>query len=155
MSKTTKKETTNNSIFNLSLKDYKIKLQECDNETVNETEKALNTKNFHIELRDTTSCIMFVRDANNHTVFNVYDNFRIQFTKVNADKYEKELLKDNRFYTHIYKHERFISAKAKDVKDFINLCEYCYKCIAQYEKETVKATEKTTKAQKKEVAKQA
>lgn len=152
MSKTTK--TTNNVLANVTLKELKLKLQELNETIVDAIESELNNEKFHIELRDTTSCIMFIRDVNNNVVFNVYDNFRLQFTKVNADKYESELLKDERFYTFTYKNQRFISAKAKDTNDFINLCKYAYKCIENYQKALAKATEKKAKATEKQTSEQ-
>ena len=105
-----------------------------------------------VELRDTTSCVLFVRDEHNNVLFNVYDTFRIQFTTQQAKKYANELLKDSRFYTFDYNQKQFISAKSKDVNDFIDLCKYCYKAIDTSEKATTKTKATATeKAQSKKV----
>ena len=109
---------------------------------------AIQDEKHKIELRDTTNCIMFVRDEHNNVLFNVYDNFRIQFTTQQAKKYASELLKDDRFYTFTYKQKEFISAKSKDINDFIDLCKYCYKAIDASEKATTTATKQEQKAKK-------
>ena len=101
-----------------------------------------------VELRNTTNCIMFVRDEHKNVLFNVYDSFRIQFTTQQAKKYKDALLKDDRFYTFTYKQKEFISAKSKDINDFIDLCKYCYKAIDTSEKATTTATKQEQKAKK-------
>lgn len=151
------KKTTNNVLDNVKLSTLK---KSCnlvatlakdaskeDATIVNALLNEIQDEKHIVELRDTTSCIMFVRDEYNNVLFNVYDTFRIQFTTTQAKKYASELLKDSRFYTFDYKQKQFISAKSKDVNDFIDLCKYCYKAIDASEKASAKTTSATKKAQ--------
>lgn len=157
MKKTENNVTINNTLSNVKLSALK---KSCnlvaslasdaskeDTALVNALINAIQDEKHIVELRDTTSCIMFIRDEHNNVLFNVYDSFRIQFTTIQAKKYEKELLKDSRFYTFDYKQKTFISAKSKDVNDFIDLCKYCYKAIDASEKASAKTTSATKKAQ--------
>lgn len=117
-----------------------------DTVIVNALINAIQDEKHIVELRDTTSCVMFIRDEHKNVLFNVYDTFRIQFTTQQAKKYANELLKDERFYTFTYKQKDFISAKSKDISDFIDLCKYCYKAIDASEKTSAKATATETTA---------
>lgn len=128
-----------------ALTELRQKLQLRDEKTVKRLERALNTKEFHIEIKDTTACTLFVLDKNENTVFNVYDLFRIQFTTKQAQKYRDKLLADNRFFEHIYKNKSFISAYAVDEKSFIELCKFCYKVVIESQMTTVVKKEQTEK----------
>lgn len=168
MKKTTNNATINNALATMKTNEIKRVLRECaslqdtlatdfdakyfmcDDEhkiILKELLSQIQDEKHVIELRDTTSCILFVRDEHNNVLFNVYDTFRIQFTTVQAKKYATELLKDERFYTFNYKQKEFISAKSKDINDFIDLCKYCYKAIDASEKASAKTTSATKKAQ--------
>lgn len=128
-----------------ALQELRTALQLRDEQTVKRITKALTTKEYHIEIKDTTACVLFVLDKNNNTVFNVYDLFRIQFTTKQAQKYSDKLLADNRFFEHTYKNKTFISAYAVDEKSFIELCKFCYKVVTESQVTTVKKTEQTEK----------
>ena len=143
---------TRKELENRTLSELKNDLQTLEESTVNALESVLNNEKYHVEISESNS-IMMTKDTNNNTLFSVYDNFRVQFTKMNADKYESELLKDERFYTHMYKNKRFISAKAKDTKDFIDICLYCYKVADKYAENVKKATVTKKSEAKKEVTK--
>ena len=164
MSRTTNNATINNAITTMKASDAKRQLRECasfidysnndysalskeQKTLVDAFEKALNTENYHIVLKDTTSCVMFIVDEHNNTVFNVYDTFRIQFTTSQAKKYKSELLKNKQFATLMYKQNEFISAKSKDISNFIELVHYCYKAIDASEKSASKHTSASKKEQ--------
>ena len=158
-------KTTNNATINSVLASAKLSAirKACNNVAslsnnaskddktlVSALVNAIQDERHIVELRDTTSCIMFIRDEHNNVLFNVYDTFRIQFTTQQAQKYKKELLKDERFYTFDYKQKQFISAKSKDISDFIDLCKYCYKAIDASEKTSATKKDTSTSATKKE-----
>lgn len=158
MKKTENNATINNALANVKLSALK---KSCnlvatlaqdaskeDTTIVNALLNEIQDAKHIVELRDTTNCIMFVRDEHNNVLFNVYDTFRLQFTTQQAKKYASELLKDSRFYTFDYKQKQFISAKSKDINDFIDLCKYCYKAIDASEKATTTATKQEQKAKK-------
>lgn len=165
MTKNNSNVTTNNVLSTMKMSDIKKSLRESASmidyeyndyslldkehkQVVDAIESALSIENkYSVVLKDTTSCVLFVVDEHEHTVFNVYDTFRIQFTTAQAKKYKSELLKDKRFYTHVYKNNEFISAKSKDINDFIDLCKYCYKAIETSEKSASKRTSASKKEQ--------
>ena len=119
-----------------------------DKATVKNLIDAIQDEKHIVELRNTTNCILFVRDEHSNVLFNVYDTFRLQFTTQQAKKYKSELLKDDRFYTFTYKQKEFISAKSKDINDFIDLCKYCYKAIDASEKASTTVTKQEQKVKK-------
>lgn len=99
---------------------------------------------FTVVFKDSTSCALFIVDANKNTVCNVYDCMRIQFTTQQARKYHDALLADKRFYTHYYKQNEFISCKCSSIEEFYNAMQYVYSVYINAKSTTVKSTAKST-----------
>lgn len=108
-----------------------------------EIEKRLNTDNMHVVFKDTTSCVLFVVDANNNTVFNVYDTFRIQFTTKQVAKYRDALLANEKFAVRMYKQKEFIEARSASMKEFFENARFAYDVVLNAQRTTVEKVEDT------------
>lgn len=147
-----KTNTTNNE-----MKELKIAFSLVD-EKAQKFIDSVSDKTYTLIASESNSIFSLV-DERKNTVVIAYDNFRLQFTTVNAKRYKEFLFADNakykdRFYTHLYKQKEFISIKTESIKDLKEVLTYIKSVDREYKKslktESTKVVETTASEVKKE-----